>query len=193
MTTSNTRFTVNVEISRFHLSTHQLCSSFKPDPLRFCPAEQLQKVLPARVQCRAVDDSEAAMVQPLPISSSQCTCQKCGAEFYVGRTHPSRSDDYLIPEYCPVCGVAKSLAILTLATTVKGADPSRVVNFDGECSICGRTMKEHSVEGIVACGQKQRDITLKDVRCPICNKPVLAHSHSESVACLEKDRATKHD
>jgi hypothetical protein len=130
---------------------------------------------------------------PVPVSSSQGTCQKCGTEFYLGRTHPSRFDDYLIPEYCPVCGATKSLTIITLNTTIKGSDPSRAVDFDGVCSICGRTMKEHSIEGIVACAQKQRDITLKDVRCPICNKLVLEHSHSESVACFEKDRDAKRD
>jgi hypothetical protein len=101
---------------------------------------------------------------PVPVSSSECTCQKCGAEFYLGRTHPSRFDDYLIPEYCPVCGATKSLTIVTLTATIKGADPSRAVDFDGECSICGRTLKEHSLEGIQACAHKQRDITLEDVR-----------------------------
>jgi hypothetical protein len=123
------------------------------------------------------------MNQPVPVSSAQCTCQECGAEFYLGRTHPSRSDHYLIPKYCPVCGSSKSLRTITLTATMKGADPSRAVDFDGECSTCGRTMKEHSAEGIVACAHKQRDIKLKDLRCPICHKLVLEHSHSESIAC----------
>jgi len=74
---------------------------------------------------------------------------------------------------------------------IKEADPSRAVYFDRECSICGRTVKEHSLEGIQACAHKQRDIKLKEVRCPICNKLVLEHSHSERVACFEKDRAAK--
>jgi DNA-directed RNA polymerase subunit RPC12/RpoP len=131
------------------------------------------------------------MVLPVPVSASQCTCQNCGAEFYLGNKNPSRFDDYLIPTYCPVCGGTKSLSIVTMTATTEGADPSRAVDFDGECSICSRTLKEHSVEGIQACAQKQRDIKLKDVRCPICNKLVLEHSHSDSVACFEKDRASK--
>lgn len=134
-----------------------------------------------------------------PVSATECTCNHCGAEFYAGHTNPKRVDDYLWPAYCPMCGV-RSLSISirsttgkakmrTITGTVKEGGPSRVVDFDDVCNICGRTLKEHSLEGIEACADKEGDIKLKDVRCPICNKLVLEHSRTEGEVCHEKHRA----
>jgi hypothetical protein len=91
----------------------------------------------------------------IPVSATECTCKQCGAEFYIGRTHPKLHDDYLMPGYCPVCGATNSLTGVTVGFTIKGATPSPAVDFDGECAICGRTLKEHSVEGIMTCAHRQ--------------------------------------
>jgi hypothetical protein len=92
----------------------------------------------------------------IPVSATECTCNQCGAELYIGRTNPKRPDDYLMPDYCPMCGLTKSLTGVTITAMIQGADPSRAVDFDGECAICGRTLKEHSLEGITACAQTER-------------------------------------
>jgi len=84
----------------------------------------------------------------IPVSATECTCHQCGAEFYIGRTNPKRLDDCLMPDYCPMCGATKSQSGSVVTTSFKGQDPSRAVDFDGECAICGRTLKEHSLEGI---------------------------------------------
>lgn len=124
----------------------------------------------------------------IPASATECTCDRCGAEFYIGRANPQRPDDYLMPEYCPACGANRSLSGSTITAETQGADPSRAVDLDAECLICGKALKEHSIEGIKGCARKQRDTKLKDVRCPICNKPVLEHSHNENAACAARQR-----
>lgn len=57
---------------------------------------------------------------------------------------------------------------------------------------CGKTIAEHSMEDILSCDDKQRNIQLKAVRCPICNKLALEHSQAERKACREKYKATEH-
>ena len=92
----------------------------------------------------------------IPASATECTCHKCGAQFYIGRTNPKRLDDYLMPAYCPLWGSNASLSGTTLTVTFNQGDASRAVDFDGACDVCGRTLKEHSIEGIKACARKQR-------------------------------------
>ena len=91
----------------------------------------------------------------IPASAMECNCDQCGAEFYIGRTSPKRFDDYLWPGYCPVCGASKSLTGITVTSKFKQADASRAVDFEDACAICGRTLKEHSIEGVKACGRKR--------------------------------------
>jgi hypothetical protein len=96
----------------------------------------------------------------IPISATECTCHKCGAEFYVGRTNLERPDDYLMPDYCPMCGAAKSLSGVTVAATIRREDPSRAVDFDGECAnhpprrlVCG-DFTPHKIHSLVGCSSE---------------------------------------